>query len=701
MSIRMMFHGRFRPAILGFLMMICAAGGVRSETETGEDAAMDIQQIVVTATRTEHELGTAPSSVSVVSGDDLARADATTIADALQDVPGIAVFDQSVPGAKRVQIRGESGSRVLVLIDGQKISEQKSMDGAALLIDPNRIARIEVIKGPASVLYGSEAIGGVVNIITKKGGTRPVQVEAIASYDTSSDGFAGYAAAFGGYKGFSYRLSGGWTDYHDRRTPEGTLDNTAYEIGDVASFLGYDTDTLSIGFGYDNFQSDANSHTPEGTTDDTLTYFQLDLPQWDREKFTGHVELRDLADWLPRLRANAYFQNTRKLFNNDMDITVRMGPAGTMRIENRITTDNDQDTLGGNFQIDWTPHDRHYVIIGYDPVLDRLDALTEIHSRVNSPMPPPLGSQTTPEDSFTYDAEMDTHGLYVQDEWSLPLDLTATLGFRQTWVSSRLRGTSNPALSPGESDDGHPVFSAGLTYGGVEHLTLRALFSQGYRFPNLQQLYIGTVHGSADPTFPNPDLNAEKSNNFEIGARFDNAALALNVAAFFSDAKDYISTALVSGGRQFTNVEKAETAGVEIDLSYTVADWGLSPYISGTFIQRKFTNDDFSTSDTGEPDLWGRAGLRYEREIGSNVALLSDLYARFATEAEEEFADGTRETHDAWETLNLTLGARFGERRQYFATLNLNNLLDQSYTTAQSSTVQPGFHAVLKAGLSF
>ena len=141
-------------------LLLVPATGAWAEDENSEAETIKTREIVVTPTRTERALQEVPSAISVISADDLKLSGTDNVADALQDVPGIEVFDQSVPGAKRIQIRGESGSRVLVLIDGQKISEQKSMDGAPLLIDPNRIDRIEVIKGPASVLYGSEAIGG-------------------------------------------------------------------------------------------------------------------------------------------------------------------------------------------------------------------------------------------------------------------------------------------------------------------------------------------------------------------------------------------------------------------------------------------------------------------------------------------------------------------------------------------------------------
>ena len=249
-----------------------------------------------------------------------------------------------------------------------------------------------------------------------------------ASYDTSAEGTIGYASAFGGYQGFQYRLSGTWTDYDDRRTPDGTMENTSYEIQDYSAFLGYDRNKFSFGATYENYQGDFDSHTPEGTIGDTLTYFQLDLPEWSREKFGGFVEVRDIANFLPRMRLDAYYQNTVKLFKNDMDLNIPMGIWGDMLIENRIATNNDQDTIGGNFQIDWQPHPDHYVILGFEVINDCLDASSETSTFTDSPMPPPFGSQTTTVTKYNYDAEMNTQALYIQDEWTLPADFTRHFG---------------------------------------------------------------------------------------------------------------------------------------------------------------------------------------------------------------------------------------------------------------------------------
>lgn len=654
------------------------------------------KDVVVTATRTEHELKDVPSSAAVVSAETLKERPASSIADALRDVPGVEVFDQSVPGAKRVQIRGESGARVLILIDGQKVSEQKSMDGAAILIDPNRIERLEVIKGPASILYGSEAIGGVVNVITKKGGDKPVSVETSLSFDSSTDGTTGYLSVFGGLHGFSYRVSGVYNDQGDRHTPGGVLDDTSYMSRDTSVFLGYDLAKASFGLSYDEYWSNVNSMTPEGTVGGTLYNFDLDLPLWERKKLSGFAEARDITSYLSRLRLDLFRQDVTK----EMVNIIGVKPNPIMTIDQYQQTRNEQESWGGTLQADLLPHTDHYLILGYDLNIDDLDAVTDIEQTVSRTVPFP--SRTTTTSSFDYDAKSSTHAIYLQDEWTLPADFTLTLGARQTWVRTELTDTNNPTLQTESRSDSHPVFSAGLIWQGLPDTTLRGLFSQGYRFPNLQQLYIGTVHGGSDPTFPNPDLEPETSNNYEVGVRYNNGRLDLDLGVFLSQAKDYITTQSVTGGRQFTNVDTADTHGAELSLGYTFEDHGLTPYASGTWLKRRYEAGSFKTWDTGHPELMGRAGVRFDRDLAEQgLGLFADLYVRAATEADEKYSDGTSETHQSWQTLNLSLGTKFGDERQHYVSLNLLNIMDQSYQTASGSLEEPGAHAVIKVGLTF
>jgi hemoglobin/transferrin/lactoferrin receptor protein len=164
---------------------------VIANNDLGDDFSVEkLETLVVSGSRTEKILLDVPASISVITQQEIQRSGAEQVGELLRDIPGVSITDTSVAGAKRVRIRGEVGSNVLILIDGQEISEQRSFHGAApLLVDASIIERIEVVKGPASVLYGSKAIGGVVNIITKKGGERAVQAELSASYNSSTNGF--------------------------------------------------------------------------------------------------------------------------------------------------------------------------------------------------------------------------------------------------------------------------------------------------------------------------------------------------------------------------------------------------------------------------------------------------------------------------------------------------------------------------------
>jgi hemoglobin/transferrin/lactoferrin receptor protein len=194
-------------------------------------------QVVVSATRMETELKDAPNSISVVTQEDIEREPAPTVADLLKDIPGVQVLDQSIAGVKRVTIRGESPSRVLIMVDGQKVPEQKSMDGSMILVDLNDVERIEVIKGPASVLHGSEAIGGVVNIITKKGGKKPIQLAMAETFDGSANALTEYLSAFGGIDGWSYRVSGSYTDGGNRYAPGGPVDDSGYLSRNFSAYV--------------------------------------------------------------------------------------------------------------------------------------------------------------------------------------------------------------------------------------------------------------------------------------------------------------------------------------------------------------------------------------------------------------------------------------------------------------------------------
>src|SRR5690625_3311508 len=134
-----------------------------------------LDPLVVTATRTERPLSTVGSSLTVITAEDLENRQTTYVADILREVPGVAVSRAGGPGSKTdIRIRGGETNHTLVLIDGIEANNpagDDAFDFGHLLTDD--IERIEVLRGPQSVLYGSEAVGGVINIITKRGQDEP------------------------------------------------------------------------------------------------------------------------------------------------------------------------------------------------------------------------------------------------------------------------------------------------------------------------------------------------------------------------------------------------------------------------------------------------------------------------------------------------------------------------------------------------
>ena len=672
---------KYLKQIIGLLclgVLVTSPGNSFAKTN-GEE-----RKIVVTATRTEKDLQKVPASVSIVEEEEIRRKGYTNVADILQDIPGVEVFDQSLAGAKRINIRGESGARVLILIDGQKITEQKSMDGAPLLIDPAIIERIEVVKGPASVLYGSEAIGGVVNIITKKGGDRLVQGSMDVTYNSSNNGLTESLSLYGGVNGFHYRVTGSKSDLDDRETPDGTIDGSDSESKSGSVFLGYDKDKFSVGASFEIYDSEVDSPP---TTMNGIP-FDLNLPEWSRKKGSMFVDYKNINNIIKKIHFDAYVQETNKDFEQRM--TINMGPMSVLR---SLDTYNEQKTYGANTQIDLTPTDNHYIILGHSYTKDSLDA-----DSVTNLIPAVLPGY--PSTKF-HEASIDTNAVYIQDEWMLGEDFILTLGGRQTWISSELEDTDDKNSSTGEVSDNNAVFSAGITWSGVENLTLRGLASQGYRFPDLNKLFTGSSHGQT--TLPNQDLDPETSDNFEIGARFNNGALNIDLTAFMSYAEDYITINKIGENvYRFANIDEAKTHGIEAHLAYTIEPVNITPYVTGTWMKRKFKKPGFSTWDTNTPEFIGRMGLRFEKNVTKlNTLFWADTWIRAASEADDEASDGTITTADSWQTLNLGLGCELGKKRKVQLSLNLNNILDESYQTAQNALEEAGFHGVARVGVKF
>ncbi|MDR0498956.1 MAG: TonB-dependent receptor [Holophagales bacterium] len=715
---------------------IMAQSDPKSKADDPPPQEVTSREIVVTATRTERELFDVPTSVSVVKAKQMERKPKGTIAQMLQDIPGIQVTDGGIGGGtKRVNIRGEGGARVLVLIDGIKISEQKSMDGSMVMIGPNNVERIELIKGPASVLYGSEAIGGVVNIITKKGGTSSIQGTQTLLWDGANNSLTPYTSLYGKHNGVNYRVSGDYTDAGDKIGASGRIDNSGYLQRNWSAYLDYAWNKGKVGTGYDHYRSrnripGAVSEEQESVTIESMggptvvngigiTNIALDLPRWQRDRYYAFVELEKLSSVLRKIKFTPFIQKTGKDFFNKIDYQLR-GQQGPVFVKNDVeqnpSTFNNQTSYGANLQTDLTLGYTHYGVGRVEYLDDDLDAKAENHGRVYVWVGIPNVMTMTEQDiptssSCFYKGGQQTLAAYLQDEWNLHSDLTATFGLRGTWFQSKLSDTNDDRLAIRSNSDSHVVGSMGIVYAGIQDWRLRVLSSTGYRHPILNQLYIGTAHGSSGYAYPNPALKPETSNNHEIGVRYDAHGVQGDINVFYATADNYITIRrrIDDPNYDFDNVESARTYGTEFTLSYTSEPANLTPYLAGTLISRTFDRGGSlgKTDRTGLPKWNGSLGLRYERSFTAKFDFYTDAFGRFAANNQEDTSNETTLNYvenGGWGTFNLALGARItrsGKIRDCFVDLNLNNIFNKSYIPSMSVLEDPGFNIVLRAGMSF
>lgn len=454
--------------------------------------------------------------------------------------------------------------------------------------------------------------------------------------------------------------------------------------------------------------------------------FAVDVPKWQRDKVYAFAEAKNLTPWLPRVRFDAFWQKNEKEMTND----VNTDPAITkMPLVVTNNADNRNKQLGSSLQMDWAIGDNHYLITGYDISYDTLKADTRASASTSVERilatgilasAPPFAQQiaaasmakSIPYTSTAYhEGDMLTNALYAQMESTLPADFTLSYGVRYTWVQSEMKHaegskTNSKGTAPydvgteSSSNNSRPVFNVGLMWSGIPDLTLRATFAQGFRVPSLQEKYVMSAMGGGT-ILPNPGLKPETSNSYEIGARYVHDGLSVDVAAFYSDADDYIYNPTIDADTdtsRYINVSSAKTHGVELAASYDF-ECGLTPYASATWMRRKFDYGTLTTWKTGVPEWSGRAGVRFKHALSETVDFNADVYGRFSSNSVEKTESET--THyNNWQTANVAFGFEFGDEKQYTVAAEVLNLFDKRYRQ-DDSILEPGLHANIKVGMRF
>ncbi len=579
-------------------------------------------EIIVTATRTKKTVFDAPQPVTVVNQKNIAEKAPNNVSELLSEMPGTDIVGIGANQSRPV-IRGLRGQRILLLSDGIRLSNSRrtqSFGEIPALVDVFGLERLEVVRGPSSVLYGSEAIGGVINLISRlpdynREGTN-VSGNLAYRYSSVDEQNKGFADINGNIGRLAFGFSGSYRKAHDYYAPSGTFGNikldeetTVNDSGVQDSnfnfFLGYrfsDSNDISLkyekykatdsGFGY----VDPAIYAPGDPT------IQLLYPKQETRKLTLRYENRSLRFLMADgISFTGYYFNNERTF--DTNIMIPFFPGAGINIQSSNYTD--VDTYGMRLELTKVLFNRHIITYGLDFYQDDSQN-TDINTTEMFGFGPPMidvdSVSKIPNASFS------SLGLFMQDDISLFERFSVVLGLRYQNVHAETKETEGITDPLVNSTDSTFVGAANFIYGLSNNLNLVLSLGRGFRSANLpERFFQGVVPDGNGFQIRNPDLKPETNFNVDFGLRY--RLRNFYVEAFYFRNMIYDGIQINSTGvwleelggiaeYQNVNVDKILLKGAEM-ISQLNLDFGLSVTASYSHItSENLTNPELRYADT-------------------------------------------------------------------------------------------------------
>ncbi len=613
-------------------------------------------QVVVTATRIETPAREVASSVTVIAGADLDRTKAATVLEVLRDVAGLAAVANGGPGsAASIFLRGANSEHILVMLDGVELNDpmnpSRSFDFAHLSLD--NVEQVEVLRGPQSTLYGSDALGGVINILTRRG-QGPPRISLTTqggSYGTLSSGldFGGSTGAFHYSLGLSQYATRGFSA--SSAAFPGNVEKDGYRNLSLAGRAGL---VFENGLEADlmvravSAKTDLDNFGGPGGDDpnNTQRYDALVLRGQARALFGG-------GRWEQKLGLS-YVRSTR---NHD----------------NPVDSLHPFDAEKGTYQsdraaIDW----QNNVFLAPSQTLTFGADISQEQGESQYTSWSAYGPYDSPFPRRTADQA----GIYVQDQMKIANRFFATVGARL---------------------DRHSRAGTALTYRiapsyfvDATKTRFKATFGTGFKSPSLYQLYApGTFWGPIG----NAALKPEESRGWDAGVEqmFLGGALTAGVTYFRDDFRNLID---FDFSRGYINIGRARTRGVEVFADAKSPD-GILGRVSYTSLEAEDLDRGTALLRRPNTRLTARIDVPFLRRFAAGAAA-----AYTGARHDKDFSGGeAREVVLApYVLLDASLSYRLGAETRLF--LRLDNILDAKYETVYGyGTARFSVYGGIKLGL--
>ena len=544
--------------------------------------------IAVTATRSMKDVFLTPAPVTVFDRSDFRTKAPNTLTDLFRGQSGLDVSGVGLSQVRPV-IRGQVGERILVLADGQRLNNsRREQDFGEIpgLFDVSTIERVEVVRGPASVLYGSDAIGGVINVITRMPELAGLHGDLGARYSSADDQERVFGTATGRFGRWGLLLGGAARSADDYHAPAGDYGNIrlseptavrdtrgrdwsanaylGYRLGEgreiFARYERYRADTA--GFGY----VDPAIYSPGAPTIRILYPWQV------FSKVSAGIRATSVKlPFADRAEATAYRQeNDRQLA---FGITIPTGPGSTIDIDQVNRTDLVTYGLRGElYKLIGTNFGLTYGIDYFHDRSNNTDSSSMVFVNMG-PIPP--STSTVPQiPNATYRST----GVFAQGDWSVLPRLSLLLGARYQHVNAATRLTPNFTGPMENATDRTVVGSASAVLRLANAVSIVGTVGRAFRSPNLvERFFNGPTPEGFGYLSPNPALKAETSLNTDLGVRVRTARAYVEAFVFQNNIRDGIAIAPTGDSVQSlpeyrdVNVEKLRYRGVELDSRLRLA----------------------------------------------------------------------------------------------------------------------------------
>jgi len=677
-------------------------------------AAEDMKaiEVVSIATKTQKSIDGVAATVEVITQKEIEKMGAASLKEILDKTPGLTMQYGTFPSASSkskssISIRGMGANGTLFLLDGRRLAGEVKNPYDLERIPASIVERIEIVKGPMSSLYGADAVGGVINIITKKP-TDEMKIDVGARYGLNKDGDAQNVnlslSIQGKEDAFGYSAYAGLTTtdpYKQKevadtyaKTPGGNVKPSLHPNPAISTKIknAYDVDTT--------YREESSIYTL-GTrlsydfTSDFVMGVDINYFKEERDGvYVGYIHPAGTTPAVPIYNApvNSHDENNRL----DLSVDAEFAPTDELNIKARIynskyekrntttakywadfsyASESASENAAMNADVDITVYEASATYLATDSHLLTAGGEYRDEKRKSSVFTNNVG---------TTEKKVEYKSVYLQDEWEVTDKFNTILGARYEDISNA---------------ENKPTARVGGIYEFDKLAKLRANFAQGFRTPDIREMYINmnTPNGpQRGADVMGYDLKPESINAFEVGLGGRNSKLSYDLVVFYNQIKNKIEQTKVGAITTFQNVSDANTKGAELSFSYLLLDNLNSKFF---WSELRSENEDTKKDLEFNPERTLMLSFDYQATKNLGFGLIGkhvgqQRYTKILNMGAPTQTSITDSKTDAFNTLDVTLDYKVGKNIELYG--GVNNITDTEVQDILGSNVGTYYFAGIR-----